>query len=135
MRNLSELRDQLMENPEFKAGYEARDRLIKIGRLLKQARKIRDLSQTELAVKVGVAQSEVSRMESGEGVTGPGFETLVNYAHAMGMDVVVELIEKEASGQDMVSIEALGELTAADKESVEVSTTVPVARQRLREVF
>lgn len=135
MRNLSELRDQLMENPEFKAGYEARDRLIKIGRLLKQARKVRDLSQTELAVRAGVAQSEVSRMESGEGVNGPGFETLVNYAHAMGMDVVVELVEKEAPARDMVSVEAMGEVTAIDKDSVGVSTTVPVARQRLREAF
>lgn len=135
MRNLSELRDQLMENPEFKAGYEARDRLIKIGRLLKQARKIKDLSQTELAVKVGVAQSEVSRMESGEGVNGPGFETLVSYAHAMGMDVVVELVEREAPYRDIMNIEAMTDATATGKDGMEVSTTVPVARQRLKEAF
>ena len=130
---MSELRDNLMENPEFKAGYEARDRLIKIGRLLRQARKLKDLSQTELAARAGVAQSEVSRMESGEGVNGPGFETLVNYAHAMGMDVVVELVDKEASGRDIPNIGAMTEATGVD--GLAVSTGVAAAPQRLKETF
>jgi transcriptional regulator with XRE-family HTH domain len=91
--------EELKSDPEFKAAYDAKARLLKMGRLLRQARGNRNLTQKDVASKVGVAQSEVSRIESGEGVNGPAFDTFVSYAHAMGMDVIVELVERKSSDE------------------------------------
>jgi transcriptional regulator with XRE-family HTH domain len=54
----------------------------KLGRVIRRARLRRDWSQETLAAKSGVAQSEISALESGGNL--PRFETLERVARGLG---------------------------------------------------
>lgn len=93
MGKLKTIRDQLMHDPEFRAGYEQQTPLVRFGQMMRAARENQELTQTQLADKLGVSQSEVSRLEKGEGVNGPTLERIVAFAHALGLRLVVGLSE------------------------------------------
>ncbi|CAE6818810.1 hypothetical protein R69746_05958 [Paraburkholderia aspalathi] len=89
MGRLTQLRNELMHNPAFQAGYEQQGQLVRFGRMMRQAREEQGLTQAELAARLELSQSEVSRLEKGEGVNGPTFERIVAFAHALGLQLVV----------------------------------------------
>lgn len=97
MGRLTELRNELMDNPEFKAGYEQQSQLVRIGRMLRAARESQQLTQTQLAERLHIQQSEISRLEKGEGVHGPSFDRIVAVAHALGLKLVVGFSEEAQS--------------------------------------
>lgn len=107
MGKLTELRDELMQNPEFRAGYEQQAQLVRFGQMMRAARENQDLTQTQLADRLGIGQSEVSRLEKGEGVNGPTFERIVAFAHALGLKLVVGFSE-EPDVSDAPSTESSG---------------------------
>ncbi|WP_236873164.1 helix-turn-helix domain-containing protein [Burkholderia sp. MSMB0856] len=89
MGKLTELRQELMGIPAFKAGYEQQAQLVRIGRMMRDARESQGLTQAQLAERLEIAQSEISRLEKGEGVKGPTFDRIVAVAHALGLQLVV----------------------------------------------
>lgn len=89
MGKLTEIRDQLMRNPAFTAGYEQQGQLVRFGRMMRAARENEGLTQAELATRLEISQSEISRLEKGEGINGPTFERIVAFAHALGLKLVV----------------------------------------------
>lgn len=91
MSDFMRLRDELLRDRAIADGYRAQKDALKIGRLLQQARKSAGLSQAEAAGRASIDQSEISRIESGGYSKGPTFETLVRYAHSLGMNLVIEL--------------------------------------------
>ncbi|MDR5813297.1 helix-turn-helix transcriptional regulator [Caballeronia sp. LZ033] len=95
MGKLNELRDNLMDNEAFQAGYEQRSRLVRFGYMLRQAREAQDLTQAQLAEKLGTGQSEISKLEKGEGVNGPTFDRMVSVAHALGLSLVVGFLDEQ----------------------------------------
>jgi transcriptional regulator with XRE-family HTH domain len=95
MGKLTELRNELMHNPEFRAGYEQQGQLVRFGRMMRGARESQGLTQAELASRLDISQSEISRLEKGEGVNGPTFERIVAFAHALGLQLVVGFADEQ----------------------------------------
>ncbi len=89
MGKLTELRNELLQDPSFKAGYEEQGQLVRFGRMMRAARESQGLTQAGLAERLSISQSEVSRLEKGEGVNGPTFDRIVQFAHALGLQLVV----------------------------------------------
>ncbi|MEX3639629.1 helix-turn-helix domain-containing protein [Paraburkholderia sp. BR14320] len=139
MGRLTALRDELMHNPEFRAGYEQQSQLVRIGHMLRAARESQDLTQTELARRLDIQQSEISRLEKGEGVHGPSFDRIVSVAHALGLKLVVGFSDephpraeesdrlprlvrvrrsRRVRGRDAVRVERAGDATPADEPEI-----------------
>jgi DNA-binding XRE family transcriptional regulator len=62
----SELKEQWMKNPAFKAEYDALEDEFSLARQLIEARTRAGLSQAELAQHMGTTQSAIARLESGK---------------------------------------------------------------------
>jgi transcriptional regulator with XRE-family HTH domain len=96
---LTELRNELMHHPEFRAGYAQQGQLIRFGRMMRGARESQGLTQAELAARLEISQSEISRVEKGEGVNGPTFERIVAFAHALGLHLVVGFTDDQPADE------------------------------------
>lgn len=86
---LDQLREQGLEHEAFREGYDARDKLIRLGKLLKATRESSGLTQDLLAAKIGMQQSTVSRLESGFGPHGPEMDTLMRFVQGCNAELVV----------------------------------------------
>jgi len=73
---------------EFHAGSEALDPRFTIMRAVINARKKADLTQKQLADKTGITQSNISRIETGEG--NPSLKTLKRLASGLHMKLNIE---------------------------------------------
>ena len=71
-----------LKNPEFKAGYDALEEEFALASLLIEARTRANLTQAELASKMGTSQSTIARLESGKAA--PSLSTLRRLAKATG---------------------------------------------------
>lgn len=100
MGRVLDIRDRLMDNPEFRRGYERQSALARLGRLIKDARESRGLTQAAFAERLEISQSEISRLERGEGINGPTFERIVTFAHALGLQLFVGFAETGPSFSD-----------------------------------
>jgi predicted transcriptional regulator len=89
MTTFEKLKARLLANPKVKAGYDALAPEFEIAAELLRARLRADLSQAELAVRMGTSQSAVARLESGD--TLPSTKTLLRYARTTGSKVRVKL--------------------------------------------
>lgn len=90
MTRIAELKKKLMANPEFRAEYEKADAEFSLIEALVRARSNANLSQAELAKKIGTTQSAIARLEGG-GVS-PSLSTLRRYAQATGSRLEINLI-------------------------------------------
>ena len=70
----------------------------KIGVLLKELRKEKNLTQAELAEKLGVSNRSISRWENG--MTMPDFDLLIELADFYGVDIR-EILDGERSNTNM----------------------------------
>lgn len=95
-----ELRDELIKDGENKEYYDRQRGLIRLGRLFKRSRTHQKLPQQTIAKTAGIAQADISRIESGVAELGPSFDTLVKLAHAQKMRLVVELVPEEKEEED-----------------------------------
>lgn len=86
----STLRDYVKErkakDPEFA---EAFDRL-QLARAIKEARESRQVTQVELAARVGTGQSSIARIESGRVI--PKLDVLQRVASSLGMRLEVKFV-------------------------------------------
>lgn len=76
---VSKLKKRWMKEPGFKAGYDALDSEFAIASILIQARTKANLSQQELAARMGTSQSTIARLESG--ASRPTLSTLERIAN------------------------------------------------------
>lgn len=71
-----------MKDPEFKKEYDALEPEFEIIQAMIDARKNSGMTQKELADKTGIAQSDISKIENGNG--NPSIRTLQRLAKGMG---------------------------------------------------
>lgn len=73
---------ELMKNPKFRKEWEDSDVEYQLGRRLIEARLKRNLSQRELAKKVGTSQAAISRIEGMD--ANPSISLLKRISRALG---------------------------------------------------
>ena len=81
------LQDQLRD-PEIKAEYDALEPEFSIMQAMIDARKSSGLTQKQLSERTGIAQADISRLESGN--ANPSLRTLQRLATGMGMRLKIE---------------------------------------------
>lgn len=91
--NLSDYRKQQMQDLEFRAYAEQMQPFADLAKAVVGARIERNLTQQELSKLTGVAQSDISRLESCEG--NPSLKTLIRIAEGMDMRLQVSFIPIE----------------------------------------
>jgi DNA-binding XRE family transcriptional regulator len=79
-----------LRNREVKKAFNAEELPAKIALMLAKLREEKDLSQAELAKRLGVPQQTVSKIERQEH-TNLTISTLQNYAKALGKELIIEL--------------------------------------------
>jgi len=88
---MTKYRDYLKEqlkDPEFRTEYEALEPEFAIIMAINKARRSTGLTQTQLADKTGIDQSDISRIENGE--ANPSLQTLKRLASGMNMRLKIE---------------------------------------------
>lgn len=90
MTKIKELKARWMADPGFRKGYEEADAEYSVIEALVRARNEANLSQAELARRLGTTQSAVARLEAG-GVS-PSISTLRRYAAATGNRLRLQLV-------------------------------------------
>lgn len=84
------LKAKLLKNPRVRAAYDAREAEFALASELIAARARADLTQEQVARRMGVSQSAVARIESGR--HWPSRKTLERYARACGARPVIKLV-------------------------------------------
>lgn len=89
MTKLAELRQRLLEDPAVRKEYADADAEYSLLEELVRARTRANLTQAELARRIGTTQSAVARLEGGR--VSPSLATLRRYAEATGAELRVSL--------------------------------------------
>ncbi len=79
-----------MKDPEFRKEWEAQELEYQIQEELIKARIACNMTQSELAEKSGIRQSNISRIENGNAV--PKLDTLCALASAMGKKIRIAIV-------------------------------------------
>ncbi len=82
--------DKQMNNPDFKEEWDALQPEFAIIQAMIDARKQSGLTQKQLSEKTGIAQGDISKLESGN--ANPSLRTLQRLAAGMGMKVKIEFL-------------------------------------------
>ncbi|HEY5466182.1 MAG TPA: helix-turn-helix transcriptional regulator [Clostridia bacterium] len=86
----SEMKELLMKDEEFKMEYEKlKPRYDVISQII-EARTSQNVTQEELAIRVGTQKSNISRLESGG--YNPSLDFLIKIARSLGKEVHVTII-------------------------------------------
>jgi transcriptional regulator with XRE-family HTH domain len=83
----NDLRDRRMDSPAARGAYDQARSAYEIGRMVRELREARGLSQRELAERMGTTQSVVGRLEAGG--SRPTIVTLDRVALALGLRLEV----------------------------------------------
>ena len=75
--------DKQLENPEFRKEWESLEPEYAIMQALIDARNEAGITQTELSRRTGIAQTDISKLERGNG--NPSLKTLKRLAEGLGM--------------------------------------------------
>jgi ribosome-binding protein aMBF1 (putative translation factor) len=92
-RNWNELRDRRLKTPAARTGYDQAKASYEVGRMIRELREARHLSQRELAERMGTTQSVVGRLEAGG--SRPTLVTLERVAQALGLRLQVRFQEEQ----------------------------------------
>jgi transcriptional regulator with XRE-family HTH domain len=92
---VKKIKKRWMKEPGFKEGYDALEEEFSLASMLIEARTRAQLSQAELAKRMGTSQSTIARLESG--AAKPSLSTLERFAKATGTSVRVSLEPTEKS--------------------------------------
>lgn len=88
--SFDEMKKDLLEDDEFKSEYEKlKPRYEAIEQIIR-ARKEQNMTQAELAKRVGTQKSNISRLESGK--YNPSLDFLTKVSEALGKSLVVQLM-------------------------------------------
>ncbi len=83
MSKVRKLHEKWLENPQYRAEYDALEEEFSLASALIKARTDAGLTQAELASRMNTTQSVIARMESGR--VRPSSRTLQRFAKATGM--------------------------------------------------
>lgn len=83
------IKSQLMLDEEFKTEYDKLQPRYEIISQIINARKEQNMTQSELARKVGTQKSNISRLESGN--YNPSLDFLIKVAHSLGKELKITL--------------------------------------------
>lgn len=90
MTKLKTLKRELLKDPEVRAEYDERAPEYELVNALIAARKKSNLTQEDVAKRMGTKQAAIARMESGR--QKPSYKTIERYAEATGHRAVVILV-------------------------------------------
>lgn len=90
MSDFQQLKQELMNDSEFRKEYEALQPEMDITRALLDARIKSGLTQMELAEKTGISQADISRLENG--TRNPSLALLKRLAEAMDSTLRIEFV-------------------------------------------
>ena len=96
MTKLTELKKRFMKAPEFRDEYAQIDEDYALIETLIRARTAANLTQAEVARRLGTTQSAIARLEGGR--VSPSFATLRRYAKATGARLTVSLVRTDGLG-------------------------------------
>ena len=88
MTNFNDFLKEQLQDPEIKAEYDALEPEFSIMQAMIDARKNSGLTQKQLSERTGIAQADISKLESGSG--NPSLRTLQRLAAGMGMKIKIE---------------------------------------------
>jgi ribosome-binding protein aMBF1 (putative translation factor) len=83
-----------LQNPEFRAAYDAEDKRIELVLQIIKLRQKRGMTQSDLAKAIGTRQANVSRLERFD--TNLTLGTLEKVADALGVNLEIGLVPKAA---------------------------------------
>lgn len=90
MSSFNDYLNQQLQDPEFRAEYEALEPEFAIIQAMIDARKASGMTQKELSEATGIAQGDISKLENGN--ANPSLRTLQRLAAGMGMRLKLEFI-------------------------------------------
>lgn len=79
-----------LKDPEIKEEYDALEPEFTIIQAMIDARKTTGLTQKQLSERTGIAQSDISKLESG--IANPSLKTLQRLAAGMGMRIKIDFV-------------------------------------------
>lgn len=88
MTNFNDFLKEQLQDPEIKAEYDALEPEFSIMQAMIDARKSSGMTQKQLSERTGIAQADISKLESGNG--NPSLRTLQRLAAGMGMKIKIE---------------------------------------------
>lgn len=88
MTKLHDYLKEQLKDPAFKEEWDALEPEFTIMQVMIDARKASGLTQKQLSERTGIAQADISKLESGN--ANPSLKTLQRLAAGMGMKVKVE---------------------------------------------
>ncbi len=97
MLTLQEAIAKKMEDPGFKAEWDALEPEFQIVRAIIEGREEKGFTQAQLAEATGINQANISRLENGTG--NPSLQTLKRLAAGMGMKLKLEFVPVQHSAQ------------------------------------
>ena len=109
MTRLKDLKNRLLQDPDFRKEYARVDEEFTLIEALIHARTTARLTQAELARRLGTTQSAIARLEGGR--VSPSFATLRRYAEATGTRLTVGLVPADRPQQRQLR-RSLGELSS-----------------------
>lgn len=98
---LREYKEKRLYDPEFSQAYFATKPEMNVIRAMIDARISQNISQKELAEKTGIAQTEISKLESGK--RNPSIRLLQRIADGMGMVLNVDFVPKDELVRSLMS--------------------------------
>lgn len=95
MSEFKELLNEQLKNPEFKKEWEDIQPEMDVIRAMIDARIAQNLTQKELALRTGINQADISKLENG--TRNPSLKMLKRLAEGMGMALKIEFVPKQPS--------------------------------------
>ena len=95
MSEYNEFKQELLKNPRVKAEYDALAPEYDIIQAMIDARKEQNITQKELALRTGITQADISRIENGS--RNPSLNMLKKLAKGLGMRLRVEFVAETKS--------------------------------------
>ena len=90
MSNFNDFLNEQLQDPEIRTEYEALEPEFAIIQAMIDARKSSGLTQKQLSEKTGIAQADISKLETGS--ANPSLRTIQRLAAGMGMRVKIEFL-------------------------------------------
>ena len=87
-RSVKDTLNELMENGDFKAEWDALEPEFQIIRAMIDARNEKGITQKELSLLTGITQADISKLENG--TANPSIRTLQRIAKGLGKKLIIQ---------------------------------------------
>ncbi len=90
LRKFDDFLEEQLQNPDFKAEYDALEPEFAVMQAILEARVATGLTQKQLSEMTGISQADISRLECG--TANPSIKTLQRIADALGRRVQISFV-------------------------------------------